>query len=368
MRTEEAPQTKVGIKESVWRIVRGARTSILLSMLSIPLFMIVAIQTVPLGPRFIGSVITAWTLAVLLSALAAILLNRGAPKEIKQSVRWPFTKKQTVMVAITGLLLVPALSLAGFVEREIKEAVNADGAEAARQRFIFESHLGSGPEFDVRAVNQTLADLEDSYQRLKHNWPLPKETDKIYVQLFRDLQSYHDQTGNSNAAGHFRCTEYSPVISIPLEDSPSASSADTFSRTPIHEMVHALMCQSLGRGAYISVPPWFHEGIAMRYHTEGLVRTKMRVETRLGTWLKRDELMNEAKFCRGGPDMGDRKEQALFYSSALELVRSLEARNGMETINLVVEDVRKGGEFEGSIRSRLGGTCKELYGKWKGSF
>ena len=357
----EAGQAQEKASGSLRRFGWVATTWVLLSAFFIVVFTSATIELVTLGPRFMHSILITWALAWLVAGLVTALIRR-------LNTKGRSTRKQNVMVFTTLLVLALGVVTTPFIEREIKERRNEEKAEAALKRYTLASHLGVGKEFDKQAVNQTLAELEDSYHRLRDIWPLHEDAGKIYVQLFRNLQSYHKETGNLGAAGHLHCTEYSPVISIPLEKAPSASTPDNFSRTPMHEMVHALMCQSLGREAFISIPVWFHEGMATRYHTEGFLRVMKRVEIRVATWLIRNDLTNTKAFCNQGPLRSDRKGMAIFYVTSLEFVNHLEDSFDLETLNSVVDDVREGKGFEESIYSRLGGGCEELYGQWRDSF
>ena len=351
---------------------------ILLSAMLLLLFAIPITYLVTLGPHFKYTVIIACTSAPTLVGLAIILIgkrSRNKPEHTEEEKRgtprkWPFTRRQTVIMAIVAVpLFVGLYQGLSVAVREFEEDGNTEKAAVALKRFSVISHLGGGEKFDREAVKQTLAELEDSYHRLKGEWRLPRETIKIEVWLFRDIPHYQAWTGLEYAKGHVWCMPDSgPVVAVPLEKAPSGSSSDNFTRTPTHEMVHALMCQSLEAEAFHSIPPWFHEGMATLYHTEGFARIRMRAENRIMTWLKKDEIADQEIFCTQGPSRSEEQELALFYSTALEFVTSLEAKHNLETLNLVVEDIRKGASFEESLQERLGGTCRELYTRWKSSF
>ena len=359
--------------DSAKKIAKGVTsvvtTWLFLSALFIVAFTIPTVELTTLGLHFKQNVVIAWALALLSGGLATVAMERHQGKETQPSNQWPFSRKQTIVMSIMVTLVMLGSFLGVIVRKEIEERRNEDKAEEARHRFAVGSYLGKGPEFDMDAVNQTLGELEDGYQRLKDIWTLTEETDRIQVWLFRDVQDYRTRTGQKDSAGHMWCLpEYPPVIVIPLEEAPSASDSDNPSRTPMHEMVHALMCQSLGAEVYHSIPSWLHEGMATRYQAEGLKRLRMRVASRITTWWKRDELMSEEKFCTQDPRPVDGEERRLFYTTSLEFVKSLEAESHIDNLNQVVEDVRTGETFEESLRRRIGGTCGELYGEWKASF
>ena len=265
--------------------------------------------------------------------------------------------------------MFPAMFGASTVKREFEERKNAITAKEARIRFAVTLYPGLGPEFNPEAVNQTLRELEDSFQRLQNTWVLPEMSNKIRVWLFRNLQDYQTITGNQDAGGHASCpSELGPAIVIPLERAPSAATDDNFSRTPMHEMVHALMCQSLGNEAFYSIPRWYLEGVAQRYEMEGISRIMSRVQKRTSLWLSKTSLMAPDRFCARRLRTRDELEHALFYETSREFVNSLEARHGIEALNLMADDVRTGATFNESLEKRMGGSCNELYMKWKVSF
>ena len=372
--TERATPTNKGTWNKIGDAVSSAILWVIISAILAAILTLLVADWITLGPRFIYGLIAAWTLASVVSALAVWWLERQNADESNQSKKWHFTPKQTAL----GIIVVILICAAGFPVnigiREIKEDINERKAEDARHRFAVTSYLGSGGDFDVKAVNQTLAELEDSYQQLKETWTLPEQADRIKVWLFRDLRYYQLQMNTDLAAGHLWCSleiesvELGPVIVIPLERAPSASTDDNFSRTPMHEMVHALMCLSLGEEDFHSIPRWFLEGMAERYATEGISRIGMRTTNRMKLWLNIQEPPDTSRFCARRFSGRNRSDQSAFYSTSHDFVRSLESRHGLQTLNLIVEDVRTGFDFEDSMESRLGGTCAELYSEWKENF
>ena len=329
---------------------------------------LVTIEWTVLGPLFIPRIMSAWALASLAAALPTYGLKRSRAKRSKSSKGEPLTGKQLILLAFVGLLMISAVLIVGTVRRELAEKNNATAAEVARDRFTMTLYPSLGPEFNPEAVNQTLRELEDSYQRLHDLWVLPDAADKIKIWLFRTVDDYQAITGNDDAGGHAMCpSESGPVVVIPVEKAPSVENDDHLSRTPIHEMIHALMCQSLGNEAFYSVPRWFHEGIAERYEMEGIARMIFRVEKRAILWLNRHFLMAPDRFCAIRLQSRGELESALFYETSREFVNSLAARHGLEALNVVVDDVRMGETFNSSMENRLGGTCNDLYMQWKSS-
>ena len=366
---EESTQPPARIKKIALRATWVLLTWAFFSVGLIVIFTITALELVPLGPQFTKAVITAWALAPLVGGLLTAITEVRKRKNNPSSRQWVPPRRLGIALILIGGIGLILLFTIPIIEREIVENRNESKAESAKSRFAITSYLGTGPKFDKAAVEQTLAELEDSYLRLEDNWVIPKDTDEINVWLFRDLQAYSEMTQQDDAAGHVWCSpDLGPVIAVPLEEAPSASRQDNFSRTPMHEMVHALMCQSLGTERFRSIPSWFHEGLATRYQTEGVLRARMRIEIRLATWLKRNELPDRATFCTESPHRMSRLDAVLFYTSAHEFVRFLQSQHDLSSINMVVEAVRTGLTFEESFRRRLGGTCQEIYGDWKESF
>ena len=370
MRKGEVAQPELGWKETIKKVTSVSLTWILYSACFAILFSALAIEFIPLGPRFTYSLFTAWILAVLTGGLTTAWMHREKKEESERSSRWKLTQSQKkvlerflIVVAISGAV---ATAVVPFVLIEIKEDSNSAKAEDAKRKFTVISYLVNGPELETEAFNQTLAELEDSYQSLKDNWTITSDAEKIQVLLYRDIGDYQTITGQKQSAGHLWCSEeYGPVIALPLEDAPSTSTDDAVSQTPKHEMVHALMCQSTGWEGFRSIPAWFHEGMAMRYHTEGVRRFWVRGIFRVKTWWKRSEFINPEDFCYEHPSRLDEQQQTMLYTSAFEFIRFLESKNGMDALNRIVDDVRVKADFDESMERRVEGTCRDLYSNWK---
>ena len=366
-------QLKYSWKETSKRVASVALTWILYSALFSLLLSVLAIEFVPLGPWFTHSLIAAWLLGISIGGLATAWPRRRKKEESERTSRWTLTQRQkkTLERAMFPVMVlgIAAIAAIPFALIEVKEDSNAKKSEVAKRRFAVVSYLGNGPEFEIEAFDQTLAELEDSYQSLKEKWTIPSDAEKIRVWLYRDIRDYQTMTGQELSAGHLWCSEkYGPVIALPLGDAPSTSTDDAVSQTPTHEMVHALMCQSTGWEGFRSIPSWFHEGIAMRYHTEGFRRFWVRGILRVKTLWKRTELIESENFCYEHPSKLDEKQQPILYVTGLEFIRFLETEKGIDTLNRIVDDVREGTDFNESMNRRLGGTCVEMYSNWKESF
>ena len=185
------------------------------------------------------------------------------------------------------------------------------------------------------------------------------------LHLFSDIEQFRAGLDDSWSAGIAVCSTSGVEVAVPLEEALSAFNSDDHTGTPIHEMVHALMCRSLGAAGFRHVPRWFQEGMAQLYENDGRHRITKRAWVRILAWSNRDRMPNATEFC-GTPRLETPGQVKLFYMIAYEFVRSLERRHGRDALSAVVGDVRSGAGgmrvFEDSLRDRFGGTCTDLYG------
>ena len=333
------------------------------------------IGSVPIGPRFLPTVVltgvAASIAAVVFAAIAArrteaLLAREREKNEENRPIGSGWTWKHTLAV-VASIACVAAILLMNIADREIKDWRNARESDQAWQTFTVTTYPAEGERFDREALNQTLAEMEGNYRELKDEWEL-LGNQSIYVHLFADVDAYRNHSGNTMIDGHVSCTENGPVISIPLENAPSTLTNDNRTRLPAHEVAHALVCLSTGREAFYSIPRWFHEGTAQRYEIQGISRIMMRAVGRLTTWLEKDQLLEPERFCATWFMPEDGQEQAMLYRASLEFTKFLDSKYGEENVNLIVDDVRRGASFNDSMQRRFGGECNDLYGRWIGSF
>ena len=247
----------------------------------------VVLDNVPLGPDFCvasivtiaGAVLAAFCLTLLLLPLSLRLKDWTPRLRRGRLSRWAF-------VALLGLT---ALSIcAGLTWKAMHNSRISTDAETALQEFMVVTY---GPDLERSRVNQTLAEFERARRRLEEQWAMSKESPQISVHLFRDLQEYHAGTGRTWSFGLTQCTSTGAAIFVPLEEASRAFAEDNHTRTPMHEMVYATMCQSLGSDGFVSMPLWFHEGMAELYENEGPPRRITRIENRIRVWFSQDKLM-----------------------------------------------------------------------------
>ena len=325
--------------------------------LILALLEVIVIATVSLGPRF-------GPMAMIVVPLAALSLAIGLTQIKPANVSRAQKSKQRVSRKIVALLLVLTLPVvaAAVSPTMMDHLTRSEDAESALQSFepIYASDV------DPARVERTLAEFERAHRQLADEWLVPESSPRIALHLFRDIHEYTSRTGLDWYGGHASCSEHGVTIGVPLEEAPSVLEEEPASRTPMHEMVHATWCQSLGPSAFQSIPRWFHEGMASRYQNGGFRQLAQRAFNRATVWLQRDDLLSAAKFC-GYTSVGSRAEVKLIYGTAWEFIRSLEAGYGIHTLKSLLDDVREGRDFERSLRDRLGGTCEELYSEWSQS-
>ena len=229
--------------------------------------------------------------------------------------------------------------------------------------------MTDGEDLDQSRVNHTLAEFERARRHLRGRWPARTSTPPISLTLFQDLQQYQSGTGFVWSAGGAVCRDEAVNIYVPLEETSNILElgGDDPSRVPMHEMVHAAMCRSLGAHGYHSVPTWFREGMAKLYENDGESKRVKRVEDRMRVWFKRDGLLEPGRFC-DKPDIDSAAALVSFYQTTHEFIRFLEARHGRRTLNRIVVGIQSEVEFEEKLRDQYGGACIDLYTEWTRSF
>ena len=315
---------------------------------------VIVIATVSLGPRFGPMIMIVAPLSALPVAISITLIKHARASRA-QKAKHRFSRKTVALLLVLTLALVAA----GMSPTIMDQLTRSGDAEAALQEFepIYASDVEPG------RVERTLAEFERARRQLVDEWPVPESSSRITLHLFRDIHEYTARTGLDWYGGHTSCSEQRVTIGVPLEEAPSLLDEVPASRTPMHEMVHATWCQSLGPSAFRSIPRWLHEGMARRYENEGFRQLPQRVLNRAAVWLQRDDLLSPARFC-GYTSGGRRAEVKLLYGTAWEFIRSLEAAHGVGPLKSLLDDVRESRDFEQSLRDRFGGTCEELYSEW----
>ena len=318
---------------------------------------LVIVEAVSLGPRF-GTMTT--VVAPLVALLIATRLALIKPRRASGSDEWMKRHPRKAALILTVVILV--MVGVAMSPRIIEHSSRGGDAEAALRSF-FPVH---GAVVDPAKVERTLAEFERARRHLADKWQVPDTVSPISLYLFRDIREYKAYMatfGREWSGGYASCLDDGVTIGVPLEEASNVFEESPASRTPLHEMVHAIWCQSLGRSSYSSIPRWFHEGMAQWYANEGWRQFPERAANRWGVWLGRGNLLPATEFC-GYTSGGDRDDIRLLYGTSWEFIRSLEAGYGIQSLNAVVEDVGAGKSFGDSLRDRFGGSCTELYATW----
>ena len=321
-------------------------------------FELIAVSLVPLGPWYS---LTIKLIAPLVSVPISFSLAVCPRCRQKRPTTHTRMSRKQVLVLVGACIVVVAIgSLPTLSERTSRD----NDAKRAMEHFEL-AYVGSNAE--KARVERTLAELERARYRIAKEWSQPDETALISLYLYRDIREYRAAADQIWSGGATVCLVRGASIGVPLENASTLFSEDNASNTPLHEIVHVLMCQSLGKRAFYSLPRWFHEGMAELYAGDGLSRISQRPLNRLNVWLQRQQLMHPELFCSYAAE-GSPAEISLSYRTAWEFSRSLEGRYGRAALTMVIESVAAGATFEDSLRDQLGGTCTELYTAWLRSF
>ena len=321
---------------------------------------LVVVEAVSLGPRFgTMTIVVAPLVALPVATRLSLIKPRRATRSDEWMKRHP---RKAALIFTVSILLIVGLAMG---PRFIEHRSRGGDAEVALQYFVPIHEEGVDPA----KVERTLAEFERARNHLADKWQVPDTSPPIPLYLFRDIREYKAYMatfGREWSGGHATCLDDGVTIGVPLEDASNVFEESPASRTPLHEMVHATWCQSLGRSSYRSIPKWFHEGMAQWHANEGWRQFPERAMNRWAVWLSRETLLSAPKFC-SYTSGGSRTDIRLLYSTSWEFIRSLEAGFGIQSLNAVVEDVGAGKSFDDSLRDRFGGSCTELYASWSQS-
>ena len=242
----------------------------------------------------------------------------------------------------------------------LERGPRATDADAARQRFV----VPDTSRFSSDDVERALAEFERAARHLEGLWPSMEGRGPVVLELYPNLEEYRTERGLQWSRGSVECREHETVISVPLGNTSGIMTEGPHpSPAPLHEMVHAMVCQSLGVRAMLSIPSWFHEGLAQLHAKQGVARVGDRVFNRLVVWVKRGDRLSPERLCYGKPSTSS-AEASYFYDVSWEFIRYLGAQHGVDDLNGVVEDVGDGTGFGDSLLTRFGGECADLYAKW----
>ena len=346
---------------------------IILAVLSCAIWFSLAAGQIPLGPQFkiatVGAPVAGIAVPVAMVLIGRLIRKRWPKCELKErdrkfKLRSLSRREYLAGAAIAAIAIVAYWASLEALEvwTSIRDGRIASRAEMARQEFEVFFY---GDRFERTQVNQTLAELQEAYEHLGRELPKQVREDSISVHLFRNLQEYRAITATPGAFGSVLCNATGTLLAIPLEDIPDLLSEDE-SRTPMHEVVHALICQALGPEATHAVSRWYHEGMAQLYESDGPGKFDGTVN-RIMVWFKRHDLMAAHTFCSVSTWVSQ-VEMKLFYRTSMEFVRTLESQHGRDKLIAVIQAVQDGEPFDESLHKHLGGSCDELYERWQSSW
>ena len=319
------------------------------------IFETTAMGFVPLGPWYGLEIMFIAPLMAVPAVLCLKLL-------IYRMLRIHLKRKQRLFLRLAVLLFCGIGAFFLLLPFFLPELSKSEDADAALEFF---EEARATQKIEWTNLQHTLAELERARYRLEGEWSASRDDLTISLRLYTDIREYRTALDREWSVGLVHCHTIGATIHIPVE-SPSEM-VEPSSNTPLHEMVHAIMCQSLGRSAFLSMPRWFHEGIAELYAGEGLYSIEKRVRNRFRVWLNRQDLLTPDKFCSYRVD-GPEDEISLFYATAWEFAISLDGSYGRSVLTELIDLVAAGETFEGGLLDRFGSTCSELYGKWLFSF
>ena len=321
---------------------------------------LIVASTVSLGPWFGPMTKVVAPLVALPIAIRLALMKRRSNSRLngwaKRHERKAILLFGVAMLPVMGFAMSPAIA---------EHSSRSQDAEVALHSFV-PIHAS---DVDHARLKRTLAEFERARRNLAGHWSTPDSSPRILLYLFRDVRQYKQYMATMGldwSGGYAICRENGVTIGVPLEEASNVFEELPASRTPLHEMVHATWCQRLGQGPYMSIPRWFHEGMAKRYDSASSRQFLDRALNRWMVWLNRGSIMSATEFC-GYTSGGSRAEIGLLYGTSWEFIRSLETGHDIQRLNSVIGDVGAGKDFDDSLRDRIGGTCAELYMEWSQS-
>ncbi len=166
-----------------------------------------------------------------------------------------------------------ALSILAMIPSVVERLSRPSDAEGALRSFV----PTYGPNVALNRLERTLTEFERSRRNLADELSVPEGTPPIILWLFNDLNEYRNARNLAWSGGFAMCLEDGVTIGVPLEEASYVFSEDPNSGVPMHEMVHAMMCQSLGHHSFISIQGWFHEGVAKLYGNAEMSRLYYRI-------------------------------------------------------------------------------------------
>ncbi len=327
-------------------------------------FLILTVDYVPLSHDFRSTAVASIAAATIAAAVPMSLfaMLRKPLRHAFSRLNWPETSaKLNAVIAICALLVVIGFLIG--TDRLERSRISA-AADAALRHFNVTTY---GDDLDNSRFDRTLAEFEWARDRLSSEMPAMRFKTPIELHIFETLNDYHVSTGRQLSGGSMVCDPDGAVVFVPLEEAIDPLAENDFTQIPVHEMAHAMLCHTIGRTAFYSVPLWFHEGLAQIYENESHQKRIYRIVNRSIVWRKRHDLMRPEEFCHFR-FVGSHSEIRMFYRTSMEFVRYLKRDHGHQRLLALIDDVRQGTAFTESLAVRFGGTCETLYAGWLASW
>ncbi len=319
-----------------------------------------AVEFIPLGPGFRLLALIVPAISAIAVALIKIIPTFSARNRPGESRSHGTLRRE--IPALLSLLALSILVVAMIIPTTIGRFSRSQDAQMALKSFALEYD----PDVDLNSLEQTLAEFERARRTLAQDWTIPPEKPPVSLEILRNIEAYRQTRDESWSIGFLRCEQDKVTIVVPVESDSGVLREYQHTGAPMHETTHAVMCQILGQEAFFSMGLWFHEGMAQLYQNKPASRIFDRAANRIMVWLNRNSLLQPEKFCDYQLE-GSGTEIDIFYQTALEFARSLEATYGNHALSAIIEDVSNGATFDDSLEHRLGGVCMELYTEWKRS-
>ena len=216
-----------------------------------------------------------------------------------------------------------------------------------------------------RDINFTIAELERHRRDLEEKWPPAPGASPLRIRVHPSLQAYQDALGSPLYQGRTVCTTQGAEIDVPAAQDPGIRRRST--PTLRHEMIHAIMCRSLGYHRQRMIPKWIHEGVASQAEHTGYLGMIQRGIQKMSIAIRPRPALEPRLICAMNPELND-ETLAPFYQTSAEFVRALEKRHGRGFIARLIDQTGDGHSFNSRMVHTTGRGCTETYRHWQESW
>ena len=289
--------------------------------------------------------------------LICLLLIRGRKLGEQLKPRSPFPATRQLIAVIFILALIALAILLGL--RFHKSAQDSALLGRAQQHFSVIAH----EPVSRQRVESTLIELEGEYAQLRERYELSIAGSPIEINLYPNVRQYELATKKTGSLGYTTCSEYGPIIYLPVEYSDDQSSEQFFQSTPEHEMVHAVICDLIGLQRANTVPLWFHEGLAEYESLKGMSNVLERLGYRWYLWRHKSERMLVDEFMSATSiDLGPQRR--VFIGSYYEFMRYLTNKFGEQSPWNILKKVAQGETFDMAFKHVTNSDLTHEYEEW----